>query len=96
MPTPNHPEYTAAHLCVAAAEMAVLERHFGTNRVRFRMDSRVPETTVHVYESTRQFLDEVADARVHGGMHFRTSVRDGAALGARVGEWVVERGFKAR
>ena len=31
---------------------------------------------------------EIKDARVHGGMHFRYSNDDGAALGARTAHWV--------
>ena len=34
VPTPNHPEYPAAHACNAAAVGAILERYFGTAKCR--------------------------------------------------------------
>jgi hypothetical protein len=34
--------------------------------------------------------DEIADARVFGGIHFRTACDDGFATGAKVGQYVLE------
>ena len=37
---------------------------------------------------------EIRDARVWGGMHFRSSVDAGAELGKEVGKWVAKNHFR--
>lgn len=39
-------------------------------------------------------LDEVKDARVFGGIHFRTACRVGQALGESVGEYVLKHSLR--
>ena len=41
-------------------------------------------------------LEKLQMARICGGMHFRFSGNDGAALGKAVGKWVVTQRFQAR
>jgi hypothetical protein len=94
LPTPNHPEYPAAHSCVSAAVAETLQSFYGTRRVRFEFNSMVPGTGVHRYERTDDLVDEIANARVWGGMHFRTSTTDGAKLGASVARWIAARHFR--
>lgn len=87
VPTPNHPEYPAAHGCIAAATAEVLKAQFGTKRLSFSFSSSVTGST-HSYGSVDEFFDDVQDARIHGGMHFRTSVDEGRVLGMQVAKWV--------
>jgi hypothetical protein len=96
VPTPNHPEYPAAHSCVTAAMMEVIRSYFGTDKVSFSFDSGVPGTVVHSYTSTNGPIDEIQLARIHGGMHFRTSTVHGAALGTSVARLVFENHFRPR
>ena len=96
LPTPNHPEYPAAHGCASGAVAESLRLFFGTTRVAFDMDSTASGTTHH-FDSTTAFLAELANARVWGGMHFRQSLEDGQALGRDVARWVAPRfGVQAR
>ncbi len=96
VPSPNHPEYPAAHACNAGAVAAILERHFGTDRVAFTIDSGVTDLSKPVfrYRRTGDFVRDVNDARVFGGMHYRNSVNDGATLGARVGKYIARHYFR--
>ena len=96
VPTPNHPEYPAAHACNAAAVGAVLQRYFGTDKVKFAIDSAVPGLTVATrnYQKIGAFLRDVKLARIYGGMHYRNSVNDGATLGTRVGNYIGRNYFK--
>ncbi len=94
VPTPNHPEYPAAHSCACAAVAEVLRSFYGTSRVRFEFDSTVAGTQPHRYAGPDDLVREIADARVWGGMHFRFSTTDGAVLGRRVAEWVVKQHFR--
>ena len=96
VPTPNHPEYPAAHSCGTAAAAEILKSYFGTEKVSFSFDSAVADTVVHSYKSTDDAVADVQAARIHGGMHFRTSTVHGAALGAAVAKWVAEHHFRPR
>lgn len=93
VPTPNHPEYPAAHGCNNGAIAEVLRSFYGTKRVQFAFDSAVTGTTHH-YQRTDDLVHEVNDARVWGGMHFRHSAEVGAELGKDVAKWVVKRHFR--
>lgn len=97
VPTPNHPEYPAAHACNAAAVAAILERDFGSDEISFTIDSMVAGLTrpVFRYGKTGDFVKDVKNARVYGGMHYRSSVQDGATLGARVANYIVRNYFRS-
>lgn len=92
--TPPHPEYPAAHACVAGAYGEMLKHFFGTSRVKFTISSTVPAPAFHVFHDTDDLVEEVKMARVYGGMHFYTSTEHGAKLGRQVSHWVVRNYFK--
>ncbi len=95
LPTPPHPEYPAAHACVAAAAREALRRFYNTPSVAFDFTSTASGTTHH-YADVDALLDDITIARIAGGMHFRSSIRDGAELGkAVVGQALATR-FRAR
>lgn len=94
-PTPNHPEYPAAHSCASAALAEALRQYYGTRNVTFQLDSTVT-TTARSYASTDALPDEIQSARIFGGMHFRFSTVDGAALGTKVANWAWARNFQPR
>jgi hypothetical protein len=54
--------------------------------------SQVTGTTRH-YDSEDAWLDEVVDARIWLGLHFRDGMDDGRTLGRHVAHHVVERWF---
>lgn len=84
--TPPHPEYPAAHGCVAGAVAQTMEDFFGPQRLKVVFDSTVTGLT-HKYDYPDDLVDEIVDARVYGGMHFRNSVHHGAALGRSIAKW---------
>ena len=92
VPTPNHPEYPAAHGCASGAVVETVRAFYGTKNVSFDFTSTVTGTTHH-YDRTDDLLKEVKDARVWGGMHFRTSVDAGAELGKEVAKWIAKNHF---
>jgi len=95
VPTPNHPEYPAAHGCITAAMAETLKTYYRTDQVEFTLDSTVTGTT-RQFMSTQAMVNEVCDARVYGGMHFRNSTLRGAELGTSVARWALQRNFLAR
>ena len=84
--TPNHPEYPSAHGCASGAITEALKRFFGTDKFAFTIDSTVPGLIhpVHTYTKFSQAIDEIAEARIYGGMHYRFSTRDGVTIGRKV------------
>jgi hypothetical protein len=96
VPTPNHPEYPAAHTCSEGSLAEALHQFYSTKKIDFILDSGVAGLLhpVHEFTSTDQMVMEVADARVFGGMHYRNSTREGARLGRRTTEWIAERFFR--
>jgi hypothetical protein len=92
LPTPNHPEYPAAHSCTSGSLGGALRGYYGTPNVTFSWDSKVTGTT-RTFTSTDAFNDENRFARIHGGMHFAFATDAGAELGKQVAQWVTARHF---
>lgn len=95
--TPNHPEYPAAHGCVTGSLAQSVERFFGTDKINVTLTSTaVPGVPLakHTFASTRDMAKEVTDARVYGGMHYRTAGVHGTVIAEKVAAWVSERYFR--
>src|SRR5262249_48007746 len=85
--TPIHPEYPAAHCSTAAALGAVLQAEIGAGPTP-RLTSTSPTAPGKVRSSTRieDLVREVENARIYGGVHYRTSTEIGSAMGKKIGE----------
>jgi hypothetical protein len=95
VPTPNHPEYPAAHGCTTGAMAENLAHFFGTRNVTFAFDSTVTNTT-HEWATVDAAVREVREARIVGGMHLRSSNSAGEKIGADVADWVARKQFGLR
>lgn len=93
LPTPNHPEYPAAHSCTSGALGEALRHIHGTPDVTFSLDSAATRTT-RTYVGAEAFNQENRIARIAGGMHFGFATLAGEELGKRVAEWVATRHFQ--
>jgi hypothetical protein len=88
--TPNFPEYPSGHADISAAVSHMLRLFFATDELRFRMTT----TNALAPQKTRSFTrfsqaeQEVIDARVYSGIHYRNSDTTAAAQGRRVANWV--------
>jgi hypothetical protein len=85
--TPAHPEYPAAHGGWTGSVARMLELFNGAKIVHFAIDSSVTGTT-RVFENTASLRNEIVNARVYGGMHYRFSGETGATLGEKVADYV--------
>jgi len=95
VPTPNHPEYPAAHMCQNGAAAAILKAFFGTDQVSFSFSSTATNT-VREYSTPDDLVNEILLARINGGMHFRNSGVQGGVLGTNVANWVIANHFKPK
>ncbi len=100
VPTPNHPEYPAAHACTFGGVGEMLRSYYGTRRLSFSFDTTVagirPEAMTQPFESIEDMVDFISLARIWGGMHFRTSIEHGRRLGEQTAAWVVKHHFQPR
>jgi hypothetical protein len=92
--TPPHPEYPSAHACFSGAAEAVLQKFFGSDVVQVDVTFPPVFGVTRTYTKFSQISKEVNDARVWGGIHFRSADIDGYALGRKVGE-IAARDFLA-
>jgi hypothetical protein len=91
---PMHPEYPCAHCINAGAVGAVLEKEFGAGKVRaFQLTSPAGQKP-HSWERIGDFVDEISNARVWGGVHYRNSTVVGTAMGRKIGELAWEKQLK--
>jgi hypothetical protein len=88
LPTPNHPEYPSAHGCGTTAFVTVLAGLERNHALDLTMTSTTTGTTHH-FTSIGQLTDELANARVWAGLHWRFSTTAGVRLGASVGHVVL-------
>jgi hypothetical protein len=87
--TPPFPAYIAGHTTYAGAAEAVLEHLFGEDPgVVITMTSVTAPGVVETYTTFRDIADGVVNARVWGGIHWRTSSVQGRVVGMEVGRYV--------
>ena len=84
---PPFPDHPAGHGCVSGAIVRTLQNFFGTNKIAFSASSNRTRTT-RSFDRFSDALNEVIDARVWGGIHFRTADVQGAVLGKKVAHWL--------
>lgn len=84
--TPAHPEYPSAHASLSGSAASVLASVFGEN-TSFTVTSESRPGT-RAFSSFSSAVAEIADARVFGGIHFRTSCDRGNTLGTNVASFV--------
>jgi hypothetical protein len=83
---------------LTGAASTLIADFFGTTKVHVVTDS-VAFTGAphqHVFEDTRDLIDEVFWARMYAGFHFYHSLEAGRQLGQTVAQGVVRNHFRAR
>jgi hypothetical protein len=89
--TPMHPEYPCAHCIVSSSVTAVIEGLLGTDEIpEVSLTSPFAPGVTHRFTSLRAFGDEVANARILAGFHYRFSTIAGREMGQKIGAYVVK------
>jgi hypothetical protein len=88
--TPPFPAYPSGHASFGGAARAVLESEFGTggHAIITLTNPDAPDIVLH-YATFKKITDDIDDARIYGGVHFRFDQEAGALLGKRVGEYIL-------
>ena len=87
--TPPHPEYPSAHATFSGAAEVVLKTFFGSDAVEVSVTYPVPLGITRTYKTFSEITEEVDNARVWGGIHFRSADRDGSEIGRKIGAQVM-------
>lgn len=96
--TPTHPEYPAAHGCLSSAFSDTLAAALNSDH----LDITIPGsanggstlTTSRTFNNVQDIQNEIVDARVWAGLHFRNSVVQGENLGNDVAAWDLAHAFQ--
>ena len=90
VPTPPHPDFPSGHGANSGAMAFVLKELFGDapGFVIEATSSQAPGFVRH-WQTFSEGVDEVVDARVYSGIHFRTADEVGARLGRQVAHFVL-------
>jgi membrane-associated phospholipid phosphatase len=91
--TPPFPGYPSAHSCASGAAARVLSHYFGENTALTVTNDALPGQ-MRIFSSFSAALEEIVNARVFGGIHFRTDCTAGQALGNSVGEYVIKHSLR--
>src|SRR5262249_39072466 len=90
--TPLHPEYPCAHCITSAAVAAVLQTEFRSGSIPLLgMTSPTAPGFPRKWITIQEWADEVSEARIYGGIHYRNSAVVGKAMGKKIGELAVQR-----
>jgi hypothetical protein len=89
--TPMHPEYPCAHCIQSGSVAAVVKAVFGTSEIpEIAMTSPTAPGVTRRWTDMTAFTEEVANARIWSGFHYRFSTRVGTEMGYQIGEYVVK------
>jgi hypothetical protein len=88
--SPPYPDYTSGAVNVATAATRAIENFLGTDRVPFSVTTTNVAPTVQDTRTYRRLSDaaqEVVDARIYLGIHFRFADEAARKQGRRVADW---------
>ncbi|XVV08246.1 vanadium-dependent haloperoxidase [Actinoplanes sp. CA-131856] len=93
--TPPFPDYTSGHTCSTSTIMATMRAFFGRDDIPFSAYS-ADAGTIRSFTSFSGALAEVVEARVWGGVHFRSADVQGVKIGNGVAAYVLRHAFQRR
>ena len=98
--TPNHPEYPAAHGSITSAVAEVLTEFLGTTDIDVDIHGFEPSgptgnlTATRHFDTATQLREEIVNARLWAGVHYRESGAAGVHLGGKVAHYDLNHAFR--
>ena len=90
IPTPMHPEYPCAHCITQSAAAGVLQAFFGDAIPTVKLTSTTAPGVTRSFVRLSDYVQEVVNARVYDGVHYRTSGIVGADMGRKIAEHALQ------
>jgi len=92
--TPMHPEYPCAHCVIAGTVGTVLQAEIDKGnylQVVLSTKSMTANNETRYWNSIEEFIQEVSEARIYDGVHYRTSTEVGTEMGRKIGRLAIEK-----
>jgi vanadium-dependent haloperoxidase-like protein len=90
---PNHPEYPAAHGSITGAMAELWRLYLGTKDVGLTIHGGPALDQTRTFATVDDLNDEIVNARIWGGLHYRFSGDAGVMLGTKVARYDLQNGF---
>jgi hypothetical protein len=89
--TPMHPEYPCAHCILSGTVAGIVKAALGSNLIpEIAMTSPTAPGVTHRFTDMTAYTEEIANARIWSGFHYRFSTRAGTEMGYQIGAYVVK------
>ncbi len=88
--TPPFPEYPSGHSTISAAAATVLTQLMGDNVAFTDSTEYKYGHGVRSFKSFKDASDQASISRLYGGIHYRSALTNGAIMGTKVGQHVLE------
>jgi hypothetical protein len=93
--TPCFPSYPSNHASGSSSAAEILRRLYGTGGHTLTVaNSAIPDVTLH-YTTFKQITDDIDDARVYGGIHFRFEQEAGGRLGREIATYIYKHNLRS-
>ena len=92
--TPCFPSYPSNHGSAANGAAEILRRIYGEGGHFITLSNPTVPDIVLQYTTFKQITDDISDARVYGGIHFRTDQVAGERLGKAIGKAVYKNNLR--
>ena len=92
IPTPPYPEHPSGHTGLSGSFVKTLQQFFRTDRIAWSDTNNAGLT--RSFTRLSQAIDEIVDARVWSGIHFRTADEQGELIGKQVARYREEHYFQ--
>jgi hypothetical protein len=93
--TPAFPSYASAHATLSGAARRVLEMAYGKSGHQVTLTNPALPTVILNYTAWDEITDDIDDARIYGGIHFRFDQEAGAHQGRHIGSFILENYLRA-
>jgi hypothetical protein len=93
--TAPYPDHPSGHLSLDAAHLSVLQTFFGTDELGFDVTSSRFDGETRHFDRFSQPLEEIMDARIWAGLHYRTADAQARILGESVVDYMEESYFQS-
>jgi hypothetical protein len=88
LPTPCYPAYPSGHAGVSNAGREILQKLWGNGRHWIELDQTNVPGVVRHYTHLKQIADDIDDARIYAGIHFRFDQEAAVHLGTHVANYI--------
>ena len=97
--TPAYPDYVSGANGLTGGMLGAMRLYFGTDNVAFSVNRAVPAVVTicrnpRTYTSFSHAMEEVVDARILLGIHFRSADEQARRLGERVAHWTIKKSLR--